>query len=135
MNRLARRAFAAALFVVFTAALFAQADEKATTDFFLKYRAAYEKSQKLDEVLPYWSKSRLAQVETTPKAERAGLFQMMKGMDDATGFTVEKVTKVSDSVYSLSVKGTNGEKKAVKGTVVIKKESGAWKVDKEDYAG
>jgi hypothetical protein len=136
MNRLARRAFVAAFLVAFTAGLWAQSpDEKAVTAYFLKYRAAYEKSQKLDDILPFWSTSRLAEVEKTPKAERAGMFQMMKGMDDATGFAVTNVTKVSDSEYSLAVKGTSGEKKPVKGTVVIKKEGGVWKVAKEDYAG
>jgi hypothetical protein len=135
MKRVLSFVVALALVAGFGANLFAQGDEKAVTDFFMKYRAAYEKSKAVDEILPFWSKARVAEVEKTPKADRGKMFEMMKAFDDASGFKVTKATKVSDTEYSLAVAGTNSEKKPVTGTVSIVKEGGAWKVGKEDYKG
>jgi hypothetical protein len=116
------------------AGVHAQGDAQAVTSFFLKYRAVYEKSQKVEDVLPYWVKERVADVQKTPKAERDKMFEMMKAFDDARNVKVTKATKVSDAEYSLDVAGTNAEKKAVKGTVTILKEAGAWKVGAEKWS-
>jgi hypothetical protein len=113
----------------------AQGTEKDVTDAFLKYRAVYEKSQALEEILPYWSKARVADVEQTPAADRPAMFQLMKGFDDSTGYRVLSVSKTPAGNYRLGVEGRNKEGKRVTGIVQMKKESGKWKVDKEDYGG
>jgi hypothetical protein len=113
----------------------AQGTEKEVADAFMAYRTAYEKSQKLEDILPFWTKARLVDVEQTPAAERPGMFQMMKGFDDATAFKVLSTTKSPSGVFRLGVEGRNKEGKRVSGIVMMKKEGGKWKVDKEDYSG
>lgn len=114
-----------------TTALAGQADQT-PSQFYMAYRAAFQKAAKIEDVLPYMSKSMRSQVEQTPAAERPMMFGIIKKMDTNTQVKVVKETKTADGV-TLSVEGVDGGKKST-GTVDLVKENGAGKLGKERWS-
>jgi hypothetical protein len=122
---------AAAVTLVATTALARQADQTAS-QFYMAYRAAFQKATKIEDVLPYMSKAMRSQVDQTPAAERPMMFGMIKKMDSFTEVKVIKETKTAAGV-TLSVEGTDSGKKST-ATVDIVRENGAWKLGKERWS-
>ena len=110
----------------------AQKADQTASQFFLAYRAAFDKAKTIDELLPYLAKQNADQVKSTPAAERAQMFQMMKELGKLTNVKVLKEAKAGDGV-SLTVEGIGPDGKKTTGTVEILKEGGAWKVGNEDW--
>src|SRR5262245_48062209 len=75
-----------------TTAVRAQAEQSAT-QFYMAYRAAFAKATKVDELLPYMSKARRAEIEKTPAGERAKMFEFIKEFDTVTQIKVVKEGK------------------------------------------
>ena len=117
--------------LVATTALARQADQTAS-QFYMAYRAAFQKATKIEDVLPYMSKAMRSQVDQTPAAERPMMFGVMKKMDTYTQVKVVKETKTADGV-TLLVEGSDSGKKST-ATVDIVRENGAWKLGKERWS-
>ena len=58
----------------------AQKADQTASQFFLAYRAAFDKAKSIDELLPYMAKKNVDQVKATPAEERAKMFAMIKEM-------------------------------------------------------
>ena len=102
------------------------------TKFYMDYRAAFAKAKSIDEVLPFMAKERVAQVQQTPKEDRAKMFEMIKMMDVKD----VKVTKESKTAtgFTLEATGTGGMGDGpTKGTITIVREDGKLKLDKESW--
>ena len=110
------------------------AQDQSATQFYVAYRAAFAKATKVEEVMPYMSKGRLAQMEKTPAGERAKMFEMIKAMGSYTSIKVVKEDKTADGA-TLSVEAIDSDKEKVTGTVQIVKEGTAWKLDRESWKG
>ncbi len=110
----------------------AQTKNQTATDFYLEFRAAFDKATTIDEVMPYMAKPVRDQVEATPKEQRPMMFDMLKSMATVTNLKVTKETK-TDSGATLAVTGLDADKKPTQGTVQIIKEDGAWKVGRESW--
>lgn len=115
------------------AAAHAVAQTQTASEFYLSYRAAFDKAKSIDELLPYMSKPVAAQITATPKADRAKMFELMKAMGTLTDVKVVKEAKSADGA-TLSVEGLDGDKKKNTGTVQIVKEGGAWKLGPESWS-
>jgi hypothetical protein len=99
------------------------------TEFYMTYRAAFDKAQKIEELLPYLAAKNRQEVEKTPAAERVKLFELMKMLGAMKDVKVLKTTK-SGSGEMLSVAGTvDGTKQTC--NVEVVNESGAWKIGAE----
>jgi hypothetical protein len=103
------------------------------TQFYMKYRAAFDKAKTVDEILPYMSKANRAQVEATPAADRAKMFEMIKMVGMLTDLKVLKEEKAADGA-TLTVEGIDMDKKKSSGKVSIVKEGADWKVGKESWS-
>jgi hypothetical protein len=115
------------------APVLAQKAVQTGTQFYMAYRAAFDKAKKIEELLPYMSKETTAQINETPAAERPQMFEMVKMMGALTGVKVIKETPSANGA-TLSVEGTDPEKKTSTGTIELVKENGAWKISKESWS-
>ncbi len=132
--RLARLAVAALLLSVAASSLAAaQSKEQTASQFYMKYRAAFDKATKIDEILPYMAKENKAQVEATPAADRAKMFEMVKMMGKLTDVKILKEERSADGA-TLTVEGVDPDKHKSTGKVTIVKESGEWKIGKESWS-
>lgn len=107
--------------------------EQSATQFYTAYRAAFAKATKIDELLPYMSKARKAEIEKTPAGERAKMFAFIKELDTVTQIKVIKEAKTANGV-TLSTEGIDGDKKKSTGTIDVIREDGAWKLGKESWS-
>ncbi len=125
----------AALVLAFTASLaFAQKPAQTASEFYMKYRAAFDKAKTVDEILPYQSKTNRAQVEKTPAADRAKMFELMKMMNKMTGVKVLKEERAADGSVTLTVEGMTEDKRKNNGKVTVVKEGGEWKLGSENWS-
>jgi hypothetical protein len=133
--RLARLVIASLLLSIAASSLaLAQSKEQTASQFYMKYRAAFDKATKIDEILPYMAKENKAQVEATPAADRAKMFEMVKMMSKLTDVKVLKEERSADGSVTLAVEGMDADKHKSTGKVTIVKESGEWKVGKESWS-
>ena len=109
-----------------------QANQTAT-EFYMKYRAIFEKAKTVDELLPYMSKAMKAKVEETPAAERPKMFEFIKSMSKMSNVKVVKETKNEEGVM-LSVEAVGEDRGKMTGQIQIVKEDGAWKMGRESWS-
>ena len=110
----------------------AQANQTAS-EFYTAYRAAFDKAKKIEELIPYMSKSMKADIEKTPASERPGMFEMIKEMSKMSDVKIVKETKEPDGVM-LSVESVGPDRGKMTGQIKIVKEAGAWKMAKESWS-
>lgn len=101
------------------------------SQFYLEYRAAFEKAKTIEALLPYMSAPRRKQIEDETPADRKEMFDMIKTFDTTTGIKVTKETKTAAGA-TLDVTGTD-EGKPRTGTITIVREGAAWKIDRESW--
>lgn len=111
----------------------AQAGGQTASQFYMAYRAAFDKAKSIDELLPFLSAKSVAQVKGTPAADRAKMFELMKMMGTLTEVKILKEAKNGDGA-TLTVEGVGQDKTKNKGTVEIVKEGGAWKLGGENWS-
>ena len=114
------------------AALQAQKPAPTASEFYMTYNATMAKAKSIDELLPFMSKQRVDQVKGTPADERAMMFEMVKEMA-AKNVKVVKETP-SAAGATLEATGSDPAGGAMKGTITLVKEAGAWKIDKESWS-
>jgi hypothetical protein len=105
----------------------AVAQTQTATQFYMAYRAAFDKAKKVEDLIPYMAKKNVDQMNQTPAAERAKMFEMMKMMGAITNVKVVKETP-GPTGATLDVTALDPDKKPTKGTVEVVKEGGAWKI-------
>ena len=74
----------ASLLLVSLVAQPAPAQTETASQFYMRYRAAFEKAKKIEDLTPFLSKKSLDMVNSTPAAERPKFFEMMKTMGSIT---------------------------------------------------
>ena len=110
----------------------AQANQTAS-EFYVKYRAVFDKAKAVEELLPYMSKEMKAKVEETPAPERPKMFEMIKAMSKMSNMKVVKETK-NDQGVMLSVEAVGEDRGKMTGQIQIVKEDGAWKMGRESWS-
>jgi len=113
-------------------ALGAQASIKTASEFYMSFRAAFQKAKAVEEILPYMSKAVRSKIEATPAAERAKMFEFQQEMSKMSGVKVLKETKTDDGA-TLTVEGI-ADKEKMTGQIQIVKEDGEWKIGKESWS-
>jgi hypothetical protein len=111
----------------------AQAPPQTASDFYLAYRAAFDKAKTIDELIPFMSKDARAEIEATPAAERGKMFELIKMMGALTGVKVLKETKTASGA-TLTVEALDPDKKKTTGTIEVVRESSAWKIGNESWS-
>jgi hypothetical protein len=110
----------------------AQKPAQTASEFYLAYNATMAKAKSIDELLPFMSKQRVDQVKGTPADERKMMFEMVKEMA-AKNVKVVKETPAAAGA-TLEATGSDPAGGAMKGTITLVKEAGAWKIDKESWS-
>jgi hypothetical protein len=111
----------------------AVAQTQTASQFYMTYRAAFDKAKKVEDLFPFMAKKNIDQVNQTPPADRAKMFEMMKMMGAITDVKIVKETKTATGA-TLDVTALDSDKKPAKGTVEIVKEGGAWKLGGETWS-
>jgi hypothetical protein len=112
----------------------AQKADQTASQFYLAYRAAFDKAKAIDDLLPYMSKKNVDQVKATPADQRAKMFEMIKEMGALKNVKILKEAKNGDGA-TLTVEALGPPDNAkTTGTIDIIKESGAWKIGKESWS-
>jgi hypothetical protein len=109
----------------------APAAQKTATEFYMEYRAAFEKATKIEDLLPFMAAANRKQVESTSAAERPQFFELMK-MFNVTNAKVLKEERTAAGA-TLTVVGLDMEKKKASGKIEVVREGGAWKLGKEQW--
>src|SRR5690349_12735238 len=131
--RLARFVTAMLALALTSGVALAQQPAQTASQFYMKYRAAFDKAKTIEEILPYMAKENKAQVQATPAADRAKMFEMVKMMSKLTDVKIVKEERSADGGATLTVTGTDMDKNQSTGKVTIVKESDGWKVGKESW--
>ncbi len=123
----------AALMLCLVAPVFAQAPAAGSaSEAYLKYRKAFDSAKKVEELLPYMVAERRKEVESTPAAERAEMFDMIKTMGALTNVKIVKEAATANGA-TLTVEALDPDKAKTTGTIDMVKEGGAWKLGKESW--
>jgi len=101
-------------------------------EFYLAYRAAFDKAKTIEDLYPFMAAKRLAQMKASPADERSMMFEMVKEMGAVTGVKVLKETATADGA-TLEVEAVGADKAKTTATITLVKEAGAWKLDKESW--
>jgi hypothetical protein len=112
----------------------AQAKAQTATQFYMAYRAAFDKASKIEELFPYMAESNVKQVQATPTEQRAKMFEVVKAMGALTGVKVVKEEHTPDGGAMLTVEALGPDKSKTTGKITIVKEKGAWKVGREAWS-
>jgi hypothetical protein len=131
--RLARFVIASLVLVLTSSLALAQKPAQTASEFYMKYRAAFDKAKTLDEILPWMAKDNRAQAAATPAADRAKMFEMVKMMNKLTDVKILKEERTADGA-TLTVEGIDTDKKKNSGKVTIVKEGEEWKLGKESWS-
>jgi hypothetical protein len=105
---------------------------QSATQFYLEYRAAFDKASALDDVLPFWAAAKRKEAEAMPALVRGQGLQSMKLANPVTAVTVLKEENTVDGA-KLMVEGIRPDKKKKTGLVTLVKEGGAWKLAAEHW--
>lgn len=76
------------------------------SEFYMQYRKVFASAKKVEELLPYMSAATKKQVESTPAAERAQMFEMVKMMGDQTNVKIVKETRTPTGATLASRRST-----------------------------
>ncbi|HUK14163.1 MAG TPA: hypothetical protein VLW17_12750 [Thermoanaerobaculaceae bacterium] len=136
MNRSLRVGLGIIAFVAVAAGLAAAPPANQTaTQFYMSYRAAFDKATKIDDIMPFMCADNRKQAEATPPADRDKMFGMIKMMDAHTKIKVVREDRQPDGSVELGVTAFDtDQKKDVTGKVSVVKEGGAWKLRKESWS-
>jgi hypothetical protein len=110
----------------------AAAANQTASQFYMAYRAAFDKATTIDDVLPYMAADMRKQIEATPAADRAQMFGVIKAMGAMTGVKVLEEERTAAGA-TLTVQGVDSDKKTKTGTIAIVREGGAWKLARETW--
>ena len=111
----------------------APAQTETASQFYMRYRTAFDKATKIEDLSPFLSKKSLDMVSATPAAERPKFFEMMKMMGSITDVKILKETKTADGAL-LAVEAMGPDKQKTNGKVEIVKEGGDWKLGNENWS-
>ena len=124
----------AAVVALSLGAVTAQAQKpQSGTEFYLAYKAAFDKATKIEDIYPFMAAARLAEMKATPAEDRKMMFDMIKSMCSMTGALGAGRKPRRQRRAMLYVEGVGEDKSKQTGTITLVKEAGAWKVDKESW--
>jgi hypothetical protein len=123
----------ASLLLVSLAAQPAPAQTETASQFYMRYRAAFDNAKKIEDLTPFLSKKSLDMVNATPAAERPKFFEMMKMVGTITDVKILKETKTADGAL-LTVEALGPDKQKTNGKVELVKEGADWKLGNENWS-
>lgn len=129
--RLARFVSISLMLTLISTVAFAQSQQTGS-QFYMKFRTAFDKAQSVDELLPFMAKANRDQIAATPADDKKKMFELMKIMNKLSDVKITKEEKTATGA-TLTVEGVDGDKKKVNGSVDLVKEQGEWKIGKESW--
>jgi hypothetical protein len=130
-SRPARFVTAALMLALTSTMTLAQAQQTAS-QFYLKFRAAFDKANAIEDVLPYMAKENRDKVAATPADDRKKMFGMLKILNKLSDVKITKEEQTATGA-TLTVEGIDADKKKVNGSVDLVKEQGEWKIGSENW--
>jgi len=134
--------WSAALAVAWTCTASAEAPAakaQTATQFYVAYRAKFDKATKIEDLTPYMAAKNIKEMEAQPKADRDKMFGLMKLLGSISDLKVTKEEPKPDGSVILTAEGLSpslsdaNKKEKQSGKITIIKEGGAWKVGEESW--
>ncbi len=128
---LGRFVMATVVLALAVAPMVAQSTQTAS-EFYVEYRAAFDKAKSVDDILPFMATERQDEMNAVPAAERADMFEMIKMFGALTSVKVltENVTATD---ATLTAEGIDSDSATTLGTITLVKEGGAWRLSQESW--
>jgi hypothetical protein len=114
------------------ATVHAQGSAESPAQFYLTYRATFDKAKTLDEVLPLMAKGVQSQFQNVAPADRPAALQLIKAMSAISNVRVVSETR-SDQSATLVVEGIDSANVKNTGRVDLVRENGAWRLAGENW--
>lgn len=112
----------------------AQGPSETGTQFYLRYRAAFDKAKAYEEIAPYMSSRSRKDMESRSASDQKKIFGFAKMMSSPLNPKVVKEEKTAEGA-TLTVEGTDPmDKSKTTGTIKLIRENGAWKLDSESWS-
>jgi hypothetical protein len=112
----------------------AQGPSETASQFYKRYRAAFDKAKAFEDIAPYMSSRARKDPESRSAEERKKMFGLIKLLGAVLDPKVVKEEKTAAGV-TLTVEGIEPtEKSKATGTIQLIREDGAWKVDSESWS-
>ena len=124
----------AAVMAMCAAEVLAQAPSETATQFYMRYRTAFDKAKSWSDVAPYMSSKSRKEFEARSADLQKKMFGLVKVLGAVRQPKVVKEEKTADGI-TLTVDGiepTDGKKST--GTIKLIVENGAWKLDSESWS-
>jgi hypothetical protein len=112
--------------------VWAQTSRQTASEFYMSYRAAFDKAKAIEELFPHMSKDVRAEIEATPADQRAEMFELAKEMQALSNVKVVQETKTADGVTLTVEAVANNEERT--GQIQIVDEDGAWKIGRQRWS-
>jgi hypothetical protein len=112
-----------------------QAAPETPTQFYMRYRVAFEQAKSWDDIAAFMSSRSRTEFEAKPPALRPKMFALVKVLGAVKNPKVVKEEKSADGGVTVTAEGIeplNGKKST--GTIKLVNENGAWKIDSESWA-
>jgi hypothetical protein len=103
------------------------------TEAYTRYRAAFDAAKSIEEVLPYASKEKRAEIDKASPEQRKRGFEMAKELEQLAEFKVVKEEPSGEEVV-LEATGTTAYGADTTGRIVMVKEDGAYKLKQESWS-
>jgi hypothetical protein len=113
----------------------AQGSSETATQFYMRYRTAFDKARSFAEIAPYMSSRSRKDTESRSAGDQKKIFGFAKMVGSALNQKVVKEEKTADGA-TLTVEGIEPMDKTTKttGTIKLVRENGAWKLDSESWS-
>ena len=110
---------------------------------YIKYHDVLKKAQSVDEIKPFLTKERVAQIESTPKDQADVMFQMIKEMlpekvefqSEAIDGDKAKLEFTGETAVPHIAKDLGKQTEKQTGKIDMVREDGNWKIGHEDWKG
>ena len=114
---------------------FAQAKSAETgAQFYMRYRAAFDKAKAFEEIAPFMSSKARKDMESRSADDRKKMFGLAKMLGAVQNPKVVKEEKTADGA-TLTVEGVDPmEQKKTTGTIKLIREGDGWKLDSESWS-
>ena len=102
--------------------------------FYMRYRAAFDKAKAFEEIAPFMSSKARKDMESRSADQRTKIFGLAKMLGAVQNPKVLKEEKTADGA-TLTVEGIEPmEQKKATGTIKLVRENDGWKLDTESWS-
>ena len=111
----------------------AKSGSETGAQFYMRYRAAFDKAQAFEDIAPFMSSKARKDMESRPADQRKKMFGLAKMLSAVKNPKVLKEEKTAEGA-TLTVEGIDAMQEKTTGTIKLIREGSDWKLDSESWS-